>query len=146
MLVLMTVRSLLHMMEINHISCRVAQTPHYFELTRMADRGSANVMGHHLSELSRKGTAPALAADCFDHRGRLREAIERKARKKYETDGRPIGLLVFIDSVFHPPHMPPEWAQGILEEKGAEGTLRFGFMIRFRSRQSQMAMSVGREL
>ena len=48
----------------------------------------------------------------------LREAIKRKAKTKYETDGRPIGLLVFIDGVFHPPRMPACWAQAILEKEG----------------------------
>ncbi len=100
------------------ISCRVAQVPHYFEVTRMAHQGSANVIGYHLSELRRKRTASPLAPDFYDDRAALRQAIERKAASKYETDGRPIGLLIFIDGVFHPPKMPTPWARAILEEKG----------------------------
>jgi hypothetical protein len=100
------------------ISCRLRETPFYFEITRMAHQGSANAMGHHLSELARKGTAPALAPEPYDDRAALREAIERKAAGKYQTDGRPIGLLVFIDGVFHPPHMPAPWARAVFEEKG----------------------------
>ena len=100
------------------ISCRVGQTPHYFEVTRMVHEGSANAMGHHLSKIARIGTAPALAADSYDDRAALGEAIERKARANYDIDGRPIGLLIFIDGIFHPPYMPPEWARAVLEERG----------------------------
>jgi hypothetical protein len=45
------------------ISCSVAGVPHYFELTRMVHSGSSNLMGNHLSQLDRLGSAPALAAD-----------------------------------------------------------------------------------
>jgi hypothetical protein len=100
------------------ISCRVAQIPHYFELTRMAHQGSANLMGKHLSEHRHKETVPVVAPDIFNHRLALREAIERKAATRYETDDRPVGLLIYIDGVVHPPKMPESWAQAILKEKG----------------------------
>lgn len=100
------------------ISCRLGETPFYFEITRMAYQGSANAMGHHLSQLARKGAAPALAPEPYDDRGALREAIKRKAAVKYETDDRPIGLLVFIDGVFHPPRMPAPLARAVFEENG----------------------------
>jgi hypothetical protein len=67
---------------------------------------------------SRKGTAPPLPVNVFDHRGELRDAIDGKASKYYEKDGRPTGLLIYMDGVFHPSHMPQEWARTILEEKG----------------------------
>jgi hypothetical protein len=84
----------------------------------MAHQGSANAMGRHLSQLARNGTAPNLAPDSYDDRAALREAIERKAAGRYETDGRPLGLLIYIDGLFHPPHMPMRWARAVFEEKG----------------------------
>jgi hypothetical protein len=103
------------------ISCRVGEKPLYFEITRMVHRGSANRVGRHLSELAQKGTATALTPDIYDDRAALRETIERKADKRYETEGRPIALLVFIDGVFHPPRMPVSWAKAVLEKEGPKG-------------------------
>jgi hypothetical protein len=100
------------------ISCRLNGSPHYFELTRMVHHDSANAMGHHLSQLTRTGSAPPLGADIYSDRGALRETIERKASKKYQTSGRPVALLIYIDGVFHPPKMPSSWAQTILGEEG----------------------------
>ena len=100
------------------ISCRIAGVPQYFELTRIAHRGSANAMGHYLSQLTRTGSAAPLGADCYDDRVALREAVARKARKNHQTGRRPSSLLIYIDGVFHPPRMPPEWARTILEAEG----------------------------
>src|SRR5262245_45571448 len=88
------------------LSCRVAGVPHYFELTRMVRPGSADLMGRHLAQLERYGSATALGADSYDDRIALRETIERKAAKSHQTDGRPFVLVIYIDGVYHPPRMP----------------------------------------
>jgi hypothetical protein len=87
----------------------------------MVHRGFANSMGHHLSQLSRTGSAPPLVADIYDDRGALRGTIERKASKKYQTSGRPVALLIYVDGVYHPPKMPSSWAQSILANEGPKG-------------------------
>ena len=79
---------------------------------------SANAMEHHLSQLTRTGSAPPLGADIYSDRGALRETIERKASKKYQISGRPVALPIYIDGVFHPPQMPSSWAPTILGEEG----------------------------
>jgi hypothetical protein len=68
--------------------------------------------------MSRTESAPPLGADIYDDRAALRETIARKASKKYQTSGRPVALLIYIDGVFHPPKMPSSWAQMILGEEG----------------------------
>jgi hypothetical protein len=100
------------------ISCRVAGVPQYFELTRMVHPGSATVMGRHLSQLSKTGSAPIVKADCYDDRAALRDTIARKAGKTHETRGRPVSLLIYSDGVLHPSKMPAMWAAPILEEEG----------------------------
>jgi hypothetical protein len=98
----------------------MAGVPHYFELTRMVHRGSANLMGHHLSQLDRLGSAPPLPADTYDDRMALREAIERKADKTHHAGGRPFVLVIYIDGVLHPPGMPAAWAQSIFASEGPQ--------------------------
>ena len=61
------------------ISCRVAQIPHYFEVTRMAHKGSANVIGHYLSEVSGQGATPALAPDTYDGHGLFWKKKDRRS-------------------------------------------------------------------
>lgn len=100
------------------ISCRLEDIPYYFELTRMVHPGSAELMGRHLSQLGRTGLAPSLGFDTYDDRAALRETIERKASKRYQTHGRPVMLLIYLDGVLHPPRMPPAWASTILEGQG----------------------------
>jgi hypothetical protein len=75
-------------------------------------------MGHHLSQLSRARSAPPLEADIYDDRAALRQTIERKASKKYQTSGRPVVLLIYIDGIYHPPKMPSVWAQSTLAVEG----------------------------
>jgi hypothetical protein len=100
------------------ISCRLDGQPYYFEVTRMTHRNIANARGHHLDQLAHTGSAPPLGADIYNDRTALKQTIERKARKKYKTSGRPLALLIYLDGVFHPPKMPPSWARTILEEEG----------------------------
>jgi hypothetical protein len=100
------------------ISCRLDDIPYYFELTRMVHPGSAELMGRHLSQLGRTGSAPSLGFDTYDDRAALRETIERKASKTYQTHGRPVMLLIYIDGALHPPRMLPALASTILEEQG----------------------------
>ena len=100
------------------VSCRIAGRPTYFEITRMAHAGSANAMGRHLSELRRRDAAQPLAPDTYDDRMALRDALARKATKRYIVGKRPLCLLVWVDGVFHPQGMPPAWADAILREVG----------------------------
>lgn len=102
------------------ISCRLDGIPYYFELTRMVYRASANSMGHHLSKLTRSESA-APVADIYDDRAALKETLQRKDRKTYQSSGRPVALLIYIDGVFHPPKMPSAWAGTILRDEGAKG-------------------------
>lgn len=76
-------------------------------------------MGHHLSQLTRTGSAAPLA-DIYDDRAALKETIERKARKTHQRLGRPVALLIYIDGVFHPPKMPSSWARTILGNEGPQ--------------------------
>ena len=100
------------------ISCRLSGVPTYVELTRMAHAGSANVMGGYLTAL-RKGKQPVpLGADSYDDRAALRSALDRKANKHYDHQGRPVCLLVWTDGVLHPQGMPSSWARAILREYG----------------------------
>lgn len=99
------------------ISCRLNGIPYYFELTRMVHRAFANSMGHHLSQLTRSGSA-APVADIYDDRAALKETIQRKDRKTYQSSGRPVALLIYIDGVFHPPKMRSAWARPILGDEG----------------------------
>jgi hypothetical protein len=75
-------------------------------------------MGHHLSRLSRTGSGPPLDADIYDSRAALRETIKRKATKEYQTSGRSVALLIYIDGIFHPPKMLAAWGQRILDDEG----------------------------
>ena len=100
------------------ISCCVAGVPHYFELTRMVHPGFADLMGDHLSQLDRLGSAPPLPMEPYDDRMALRLTIERKANKTHQTDGRPFVLVIYIDGVYHPPGMPAGWAQSIVASEG----------------------------
>ena len=100
------------------ICCGLGGVPYYFELTRMLHGGTAARIGRHLSQLSRTGSAPPLGMDSYDDRAALRDAVKRKGRRKYQTSGRPVALLIYIDGVFHRPGMPSHWAQPILEEEG----------------------------
>ena len=84
----------------------------------MVHKGSANRVGCLISELAQKGTAWAITPEFYDDRAALSETIKRKAAKTYETDGCPIGLLVYIDGVLHPPCMPEIWAQAVVREEG----------------------------
>jgi hypothetical protein len=100
------------------ISCRVAGVPHYFELTRMVHPGSADLMGDHLSQLERLGSAPPLPVDSYDDRMALRVTIERKANKTHQTGGWPFVLVIYIDGVYHPAGMPAAWAKSIFASEG----------------------------
>jgi len=75
-------------------------------------------MGHHLSQLSRTGSAPPLDADIYDSRAALRETIKRKDIKEYQTSGHSVALVIYIDGVFHPPKMIAAWGQRILDNEG----------------------------
>jgi hypothetical protein len=86
----------------------------------MVHPASANVMGHHLARLSRFGSATPLGLDSYDDRAALRETIERKAKKNPEKSRRPVGLLIYIDGVFHPAGMPSVWARTILSSYGPQ--------------------------
>jgi hypothetical protein len=84
----------------------------------MLHEGTAARMGRHLSQLSKTGSAPPLGFDSYDDRAALRDAVKRKARPKYQTAGRPVALLIYIDGALHPPGMLSDRAQMILEEEG----------------------------
>jgi hypothetical protein len=66
------------------ISCRVDGIQQYFELTRLVHPELANVMGAHLSQLSKTGAAPRVAAYCYDDRSALRETIGRSFKRSVE--------------------------------------------------------------
>jgi hypothetical protein len=76
-------------------------------------------MGHHLCQLTRNGSVTPLA-DVYDDRAALKETIERKASKTYQSSGRPVALLIYIDGVLHPPKMRSAWAQTILGDEGSK--------------------------
>lgn len=82
----------------------------------MTRPGFANAIGHHLSQMRRSGNTPPPEADIYDDRLALRETIRRKAEKRYDSACTPLDLLIYIDGVFHPPGMRPEWARTILQE------------------------------
>jgi len=84
----------------------------------MVHPGSANRIGRSLAEATRKGGSFHLGPDSNDDRHALRETINRKAEKSYQSDGCHLGLLIYLDGVFHPTGMPQEWAERILGELG----------------------------
>jgi hypothetical protein len=101
------------------VSCRINGTPVYVELTQMAHARSANQMAAHVAALNR-GSDPAPLIDTYDDRAALRDALRRKAGKHYDSAGRPLYLLVWIDGFFHPGGMPSPWARRILRAQGPE--------------------------
>ena len=106
------------------ISCRVDGVPVFFELTRMRHLGSANAMGRHVSELGRGLQSAPPGVDTYDDRAALKDALDRKAKKHYDTGIRPICLLIRIDGVFHPSGMPASWARPILAAVGPHSRWR----------------------
>jgi hypothetical protein len=84
------------------ISFRLNGIPYYFELTRMAHRKLANARRHFLDPVKGYGSAPPPEAYLYNDRTTLKQAIERKAAKRYETSGRPVALLIYIDGLSHP--------------------------------------------
>jgi len=103
------------------LSCRIDGDPIYFEITRMSHARSADAMGRHLSALSKGIASRPPAADTYDDRAALRDAISRKEMRTYATDGCRLGLLVWVDGVYHPSGMPAAWARTILAEMGPAG-------------------------
>ena len=100
------------------ISCRINGVRRYFELTRMAHRSFANAVGRGLRQAKRTGVPPPPQADIYDDRLALRETFARKATKRYDDACSPLDLLIYIDGLFHPPRLRPEWAQAILQKEG----------------------------
>jgi hypothetical protein len=83
----------------------------------MLHAGTASQIGRHLSQLSKTGSAPPLSADSYDDRAALRGAVNKKARQEYQTAGRPVALLIYIDGILHPPGMLSRWAETIFDEE-----------------------------
>jgi hypothetical protein len=101
------------------ISCLVAGTRHYFELTRAANQEIANEVGHLLAKARRTGETGVGRAQAYNDEVSLRDAVARKAASNHETDGAPLDLIVYYDGVFHP--VPSfEWVEATFRELQAE--------------------------
>ena len=84
------------------ISCRVNGETWYFELTRVADQGLANEMGHVFSTARKTGISPVGKAVSYSDKEAVLEAVAKKARINHKVNGCRFDLLLYSDGLYHP--------------------------------------------
>jgi hypothetical protein len=107
------------------ISCRIGGDTRYFELTRAANQGIADEVGHLLVKGRKTGKGGVGRPQVYNDAKTLRAAVERKAAAKHKTHGARLDLIVYYDGAFHP--VPSfDWVESTFRSLQAEYRHRWG--------------------